>query len=539
MFSTKQNVLQLTSLMLKAGIREVVVCPGSRNIPLVHTFVASGMQCYEVTDERSAGFFALGLIEANGGMPVAVCCTSGSAVLNLAPAVSEAYYRSLPLLVVTADRPQRWIGQMDGQTMNQPLAFTSCIRKVVSLPEIADVNNEEDVWYCNRLINEAFVELQKTHGPVHINVPISEPMFDFSAPSLPDERLVEYSPSDDTFTLSHSMKEVWEKAENPMLIVGQLSPEEACSIAPFIARLAESGCVVLAETLSNLHLYSDCTSVITDFEDVFCADVEVPAPDLVITIGGHIVSKRLKQYLRSHRPAAHWHQSALGELSDLFMCNTVLVQASVLAFASSLADEASAKQSSYADVWKDMTRKLEGNSAANPSKELSCIKEVLSGINETWALQVANSTMIRMVNRLLHTPNPVYCNRGINGIEGSISAAVGYWAGSQRPTVVLTGDLSFFYDQNALWNAFVKNPKAPLRIVIVNNGCGDIFHHLPGLDSPALEQYISASHSTTAEGIALECGARYAAVKNLASLSSALPDFFAPASDVRILEVFI
>ena len=156
--------------MLKAHITQAVVCPGSRNAAIVHNLQAAGIECYEVTDERSAGFFAIGLIEANGGKPVAVCVTSGSAVLNLSPAVSEAYYRMFPLLIITADRPPQWIGQMDGQTLLQSNAYGQMVAKSVSLPE---PTNAEERWYCNRLINEAFIALQQTHRPVQINVPIT------------------------------------------------------------------------------------------------------------------------------------------------------------------------------------------------------------------------------------------------------------------------------------------------------------------------------------------------------------------------------
>lgn len=527
MFSTKNNVLQLTSLMLKSGITEVVVCPGSRNIPLVHTFVASGMKCYEVTDERSAAFFALGLIEANGGRPVAVCCTSGSAVLNLAPAVSEAYYRPLPLLVITADRPQRWIGQMDGQTMRQPLAFSSCIRKVVTLPEVQTLDSE-DSWHCNRLINEAFITLYRSAGPVHINVPISEPMFDFSAPTLPDERLIQYVPSNTTFSLTPDMKESWHNAATTMLIVGQLSPEEAHTLAPSILSIAKSGCIIIAETLSNLHTIPELTPYLaSNFEQVLAAEQPFPVPELIITLGGHIVSKRLKQYLRLHKPSAHWHISPLGEVADLFMSSTMLIHTTPTAFAEALATEKKEGKHSYEPLYTN-ERDIKGDIE---------IHTILSAIGPEWSLQVANSTMIRTVNRLLHTPNPVFCNRGINGIEGSISTAVGYWAGSHRPTLILTGDLSFFYDQNALWNTFVKHPEAPLRIVLLNNGCGDIFHHLPGLASPALDRYISASHNTTAEGAALQCGAHYTHTTSPETLNTVLPSFLSMENDVRILEI--
>lgn len=516
MYSTKQNVIQLTSLMLKAGITKVVVCPGSRNIPLVHNFVAVGMECYEVTDERSAGFFALGLIEANGGEPVAVCCTSGSAVLNLAPAVSEAYYHPLPLLVITADRPLRWINQMDGQTMIQPGAFANFIRKTVTLPE-------DDQWLCNRLINEAFIEQKKTNGPVHIDVPINEPFFDFSAESLPNERLIEYIKSSSAIQLPQSLQSTWQKAQHPMLIVGQLSPEEIAEYGQEFITLAKKGCTILAEHLSNLHTLPEAYNYINfSFDEQLRINGSIPQPDLIITLGGHIVSKRIKQYLRAHQPQTHIQVSQLGELADLFTCATTLIETDNKSFLIALNS-----------IPANFDNSLPNNDL--PTEE-HIINSILSHIDKEWTIQVANSTMVRTLIRHFRSTNPVFCNRGINGIEGSTSAAVGYWAGSHRPTLLLTGDLSFFYDQNALWNNFVKNPQAPLRIFILNNGCGDIFHHLPGLQTPALDQYISAHHTTTAQGIASQCHATYLVAHNEEELKNHLQSFMNKDNTVSILE---
>ena len=218
MFSTKPNIQQLTALLLKADVRQVVVCPGSRNAALVHNFQMAGLQCYEVTDERSAGFFAIGLMEANGGLPVAVCVTSGSAVLNLAPAVSEAYYRVLPLMVISADRPQRWVGQMDGQTLPQQDVFGQLSVKSVALPE---ADSDEELWHCNRLVNEALIEMRKTKRPVHINVPIAEPLFDFSSERLPEVRLMQWANgSDGKFLLTADMRQIWESTERVLILVG-------------------------------------------------------------------------------------------------------------------------------------------------------------------------------------------------------------------------------------------------------------------------------------------------------------------------------
>ena len=188
MYSTKENVNILTALLVKEGITKAVVCPGSRNSPIVHNLCACpDIECYPVTDERSAGFVALGMSLADNE-PVVVCVTSGSALLNVAPAAAEAFYQKRPLVIISADRPPQWIDQQDGQTLQQHRALEPNVRKSVTLPE---PHNDEERWYCNRLVNEALNALHLNGGgPVHINVPITEPLFDYDVMQLPDERRI-------------------------------------------------------------------------------------------------------------------------------------------------------------------------------------------------------------------------------------------------------------------------------------------------------------------------------------------------------------
>ena len=215
MYSDKEQVNILTSLLVASGVRHAVVCPGSRNAPIVHNLnECPQMQCYPVTDERSAGFYALGMSQCLK-QPVVVCVTSGTALLNLAPAVAEAYYQHAPLVVISADRPPQWIDQLDGQTLPQPDALGRFVRKAVSLPEPL---NEEQRWYCNRLVNEA---LMVKHGPVHINVPITEPLFNFTVEKLPEERKIEFIAADiPGHVLSHVCR-MFMQSKRPMLIAGQ------------------------------------------------------------------------------------------------------------------------------------------------------------------------------------------------------------------------------------------------------------------------------------------------------------------------------
>lgn len=530
MFSSKVNLLQLTALMLEASIDKVVVCPGSRNAAIVHTFKEAGLDCYEVTDERSAGFFALGLVEANGGKPVAVCCTSGSAVVNLAPAVVEAYYRPLPLFVVTADRPAMWIGQMDGQTMVQPNVFEKYVAHSVTLPEPRD---DEEQWYCNRLINEALLAMNKTGRPVHVNVPLTEPLFDFTAESLPCQRLVKHVRPSNIEPQSIDL-DIKSQYRRKMIVVGQLTPEVARRCCPMLDALAHSGWVVLAEALSNLHIAPSLReAVVGNFDDILAADTPRIAPELLVTMGGHIVSKRLKAYLRTNKASVHYHVSPNGELADTYQSMTHLVETDEATMLKALCDvDGGEKDEEFISQWQCKTEQ----------ESMPLLETLFAKLSDKWVLHIGNSSVLRKVQRVFRGANEVYCNRGINGIEGSVSLAVGYWAGSKRPTMLVVGDLSFFYDQNGLWNKYVAKGEGntPLRILIINNGGGQIFYGLKGLKaSPYLDESIAASHKTSAEGIAKECGCSYLSASNEKEYERAIGELVDMTNrGVMILEVF-
>ena len=287
-------ITQLLSLMKCYGIKHVVVCPGSRNAPLVHAF-ASRPDCFTVhpiTDERSAGFVAIGMADAMQA-PVAVCVTSGSAVLNVAPAVSEAYYRRVPLLVISADRPPQWIGQMDGQTLPQNGCFGSLARSY-QLP--SDGNDAK--WWRNRLINEALNAL-KCCRPVHINVPLAEPLFNFPSPDSyidNDERVVKFE-RDDNVQLSQCAKNEWISARRRMIVVGQHYPCD--ELRKLTQEIKQRGlAVIMAESLSNLS-----NSSISNNYGTYTND---DAPDFVLYLGGHVIMKQLKKYLRTSSVPTIW-----------------------------------------------------------------------------------------------------------------------------------------------------------------------------------------------------------------------------------------
>lgn len=533
MYSDKKNVLQLVALLRAHGIRRAVLCPGSRNVPLVQAFATcEDFECFSVTDERSAGFFAVGLA-LHVQAPVVVCCTSGSALLNLHPAVCEAFYRRVPLVVVSADRPAAWIGQMDGQTLPQPGVFGGLVRKAVNLPE---VRTGEDEWYANRLVNEALLEVDHHgYGPVHINVPLSEPLFQFTAEALPSvRRMVRRDMSDEGRTLSFFLKEELPKYRRVLVVSGQMSSDEAAGVA---ACLSGSRVAWLAEVLGNCSSASDA---VRGFDALLYAareeDLQALRPDLVITVGGHVVSKRLKQFLRHTPSLVHWHVSPDGLPADLFYALTTVVEASPADFFRLFFRPEALPSGAYAQLWHESCARL-----ASPEtgySEMYAVRRVLEALPPHAVLHLANSSVVRLAE-LCRLPEgvEVQCNRGVNGIEGSVSAAVGYAAVSDRMNFLLVGDLSFFYDMNALWNGHIRSN---LRIVVLNNGGGAIFHALPGLDMAGdTRHFVTASHGASAAGWAESQGFTYLQATDTVSLLAAFDDLLDETATAPVLlEVF-
>lgn len=535
MYSDKLNINILTSLLVAHGIHHAVVCPGSRNAPIVHNLCeCPDIQCESVTDERSATFIALGMIQALNE-PVVVCVTSGSALLNTLPGVAEAFYQHLPLIIVSADRPASMIDQLQGQTLPQPDALGRFVKKAVSLPE---PHNETECWYCNRLVNEALIAMhQHGSGPVHINVPITEPLFNFTTPSLPDERVVKCAPLKIAFNSLESLAWDFFYAKKPMLVIGQLPYSVVSEEKDELSGLKEHF-VVLQEKLSDdsdtpCHFDEALTEIMGD---------ESYYPDFVIYIGDTFVSKRLKRYLQSFTPNRTVVVSESGHLTDVTMHATELVECSARDILEALWKVngmcLDVPSPNYYSLWRDLLLKYkQACDNFHPHySQLLAVKEFHTIVNQQscW-LQYANSSAVRLGQ--LFSTHYIYVNRGVNGIEGSLSTAVGFASIKEEPVYSVIGDLSFFYDQNALWNNIDKHN---LRILLLNNGCGGIFHQLPGLDrSRYRDGYIAASHNTSAKGICMETHVDYMAVTGPDGLTEGISWLTDSSNNgPRLLEVF-
>ena len=535
-FSDKKNILQLVALLKAHGVRNIVCCPGSRNTPLLQTLHAEGFfQCHAVTDERSGAFFALGLA-LHGGKPTAICCTSGSALLNIHPAVAEAFYQQVPLVVISADRPAAWIGQMDGQTLPQPGVFGALVKCSVQLPEI---HTAEEEWHCNRLINEALLALHHHgKGPVHINVPIAEPLFQFTTEKLPEVRVITRYQGLTVYDRQYDeLIARLNSYSKRMVIAGQMSL--IYLFEKKICKLLYKHFTWLTEHIGNRIVPG---LPIKNFDALLYAlpeaEQEQLKPELVITYGGHIVSKRLKTYLRNHPPKEHWHVSLDGEVVDTFGCLTTVIEMDPFEFLEKIAYLLENRQVEYPKGWEYRSKRI-----PEPQfdySEMAAVGALLHALPAESALHLANSSAVRYA-QLYTLPDSVEvcCNRGVNGIEGSLSTAMGYALASARLNFVVIGDLSFFYDMNALWN---RNLRSNLRILLLNNGSGEIFQSLPGLQlSETAHQLVTGQHQTSANGWAEERGFHYQAVHNAEELAVALPPFTqteTASTQPMLIEVF-
>ncbi len=531
MYSSKQTILETVALLKAHDVKCLVISPGSRNAPLIQSFISDPFfTCYSVLDERSASYVAIGLIHQLR-KPIALCCTSGSAVLNYGPAIAEACYQHLPLVILSADRTPAWINQLDGQTIPQTDLFPSLLKKTVQLPEVVDA---ETRWHCNRLINEALLVCrQNGGGPVQLNIPIAEPLFDFGVKDLPHVRKITQSPSTEAY-FTESMASTWHTSKKRLIVVGQLPNQ------PELERVLESlvldtDCVVLCEHLSNLD--SDC--FIRNFDALLgFSDEHTRAqllPDLLITLGGHLVSKLLRKWLRSNPSFTHWHISPDNTMPDTFQGLSDRIEGEPSAFLHQLNVSVKKEtETAFSSMWKRFSSAIPVPSTHLPFSDVVATGLFLDRLPRESTLFVANSSPVRNIH-LFHKPSidKIVCNRGTNGIEGSVSTAIGLSLSTDKPAFALMGDLSFFHDLSGLWSTYGLSN---LRILLINNGGGGIFHQLEGLDlSPSLEAYVAANHNRSAEKWVESAGLIYLKATNLTELNEQLTVFMRSNSESGIV----
>ena len=541
-YSNKENVGIMTALLVAHGVRHAVVCSGSRNAPIVHNLNACGsISCHAVTDERSAAFCAMGIAQADGS-PVVVCVTSGTALLNLAPAIAEAQCQHLPVVVVAGDLPEAFQGQLDGQNIPQGNALGSFVGCSVTIGEPRD---DEERRMVGRRVSEALnVCCGRERQPVLVNVPLSEPLFGFSSTSLPAVGPIRVYEASEAAPVPSEFLDRLAVACRPMVVFGQTQPyDEPVAALPALAERF----VVLSEATSAV--VRPCP-----YDEVLADESKWPSlePDFVLHIGGDIVSKRVKMLIRRAQGADVWRISPTARIADTFMrLRGLLVgdewktlRSIDRALAGRQCAEVSPDVRRYKALWEaEMTtvmRTVEERPIAftveGTVRLLHQELEQRSGLAGASGAVVhyANSTPIRLANTF--SKQYVYCNRGVSGIDGSVSTAAGYSLATESLVVCVTGDLSFFYDCNALWNAGLRGN---LRILLLNNGCGGIFGKLPGLSaSPAYGAYIAARHEATARGLCEAYSAAYREAQDLEELRRGVEWLLQSGGDrPKVLEV--
>jgi 2-succinyl-5-enolpyruvyl-6-hydroxy-3-cyclohexene-1-carboxylate synthase len=540
MTSDKKNVSLLADIFVKKGLSDIVFSPGSRNAPFVLAFAGrSDVRSLRIVDERSAGFYALGMAQQSG-RAVAVACTSGSAVLNYAPAIAEAYYQKIPLLVLTADRPLEMIDKGDGQTIRQKDVYQNYIKKSFELPLALD--DPSIFQIAEQVINKAIDETQYPEpGPVHINVPFREPLYKTTTEKI-EGRVIDTreTPAIPDHAELKKRLEIWNASKQILLIAGQMMPDPMLNKRlSALARL--DNVVVLTETTSNMHdaQFIDCIdNVVSTIKEEESSQFQ---PDLIVSFGGHVVSKMIKRFLRLNPPREHWHISLSGEEMDTYFALSWFAPLRPAEFFKAISRGITNSDSTYAKKWsarKDqVTQKREEFLNSIPFSDMQVFGELLQSIPPDSIMHLGNSTPVRYAQLFGADPGYVYCsNRGVSGIDGQVSTAAGYALDSSKLNTMVTGDLGFFYDSNALMNHHLTGN---LKIIVINNGGGGIFRFIPGPDeSPFLEEFFEVRHDWRAEDIARAFGISYRKAEDMASLQKELPLFYGKSDRPAILEVF-
>ncbi len=518
------NTAVLAADILKAlGVEDVVLCPGSRNAPLIQAFGQyDELRKYSIVDERSAGFFALGL-SLQTKKPTVLVSTSGTAVLNFAPAIAESYYQKVPLLILTADRPDYLIDQGDGQSMHQQNVYRNYILHGFQLSH--RLATKEDLAFAQRTLNQAYTVSMLSPGPVHINMPFEEPFY--LPPAFPQSeniRLIRQLPvhSRPDEEAMNPLRQQWRNARRKMIILGQ--GEYSASLRTKLEKLSAQGCVFISETLSGMQLKNSISGVDKVLAAISEEEKDDFSPDILITTGGAVVSKKIKSFLREAPSYEHWHVDKAATFTDTFFHLSMLIPLDPEDFLDSLAYDAG-NDTSFQEKWLMRKRKTEQIhqdfvQSLNWS-DFYVFEHLFPNIPEDFLLHLGNSTVVRyaqLFEAARHFRS--FSNRGTSGIDGSLSTAAGYASLSKAKNLMITGDLSFFYDSNAL---MIKNLPSNLKIILINNQGGNIFRFIPGPDTTGfLEEFFEAKHSFRADKICQAFGLGYFSASDEREFQTAL-----------------
>ncbi|MCG9792597.1 2-succinyl-5-enolpyruvyl-6-hydroxy-3-cyclohexene-1-carboxylic-acid synthase [Flavobacterium algicola] len=524
----------IIELCLAKGVTQIIISPGSRNAPLTIGFVNNpNFKCFSIADERCAAFFALGIAQQTG-KAVAVVCTSGSALLNYYPAFSEAFYSQIPFVVISADRPQSKIDIGDGQTIRQENVYKNHSLYNANLTEQSSLENDLKI---NAAIDTALFQ----KGPVHINAPFEEPLYETVEDLSVAVKVTSFE--NEPFEIEEAVLDekakIWNNSSKKLVLVGVNGPNQIDEkIIEFLAK--DPSVIVMTETTSNLHhpnFISNIDTIITPFTVNDFVDFQ---PEILITFGGMIVSKRVKAFLRKYKPQHHWHidsfraYDTFGSLThhfiqdpNTFFNNFIpLIKKVESTYFSKIAKVVLVRAQRTDDYLKKIT-----------FSDFVAFDKVMTNLPHNSQLQISNSSAIRYAQLIAIDPSiEVFCNRGTSGIDGSTSTAIGAALVNGKQTTLITGDISFLYDSNALWNNYMM---PNFKIVIINNGGGGIFRILPGhQESPVFNTFFETSHQLTAEHLSRMYDLEYYSSFDSDDLELTLPRFFRENDKPAILEIF-
>ncbi|MDI9876000.1 2-succinyl-5-enolpyruvyl-6-hydroxy-3-cyclohexene-1-carboxylic-acid synthase [Flectobacillus rivi] len=544
-----QPIINIAEILVTKNVTDAIISPGSRNAPLTIALARHPqINALSVSDERSAAFIAMGMAQVKN-KPVAICCTSGSAAYNYAPAVAEAFFQEIPLIVFTADRPTEWIHQHDGQTIYQENIYGKHVK--ASYQVGADYSHPDARWHIERVMNEA-INTANTFpkGPVHINIPLREPFYPSAEEQVVFERPRNIRQHSSKASLS---QETWEELldqiddySKVMVIAGQdaTNPEVNQALKGL---QEEFGFVVVGDLIANTkgEFIANHDLYLGQLDDSY-------APELLITFGKSVISKSLKQYIRKHKPEAHWHVQSSTHVIDTYQSLTDIVSIAPEDFfkellesldlrAYKMGDEE--KSFEYQEQWFNLERKSSRYihqvlSSTDTWNEFTTYYKVMENIPAGSQLHLANSMAVRYAN-YLHLPNidevEIFANRGTSGIDGCVSTAVGAALATEAQVYLLVGDVAFFYDRNALWNNFLPSN---LTIFLENNSGGGIFRMIDGpSQQPELEPFFETAQKMTAKLTAEESNMEYLSATNFEQLENILTTIPQKSTGARLFEI--
>lgn len=542
MISDKKAIQQLAAIMLKKEITDIVISPGSRNAPIINTLAGSGkFSCYSVVDERSAAFFALGMA-IRTGKTIALSCTSGTAALNYAPAVAEAFYQKVPLLILTADRPVEWTDQADSQTIRQRNIFGNYIKKSFELPQ--HITTYDDLWHANRIANEAVNACRfPVCGPVQINLPFTEPLYALEDSDLAEVRIINHYAQNPSLSGDQikTITGIINHSEKVMLLAGQAMKNPALDmLMDKVSELPQT--ILLSETNSNLENENGIVSIDKVLATLDDGEESDYWPNVLITFGNAIVSKRIKAFLRKTTNLEHIHINPDTDHPDTFQNLRHSVFMDAENFFREIIPFLKPTSSNFQKLWIAKRDYANGRHKkfieSCAYSDLAVFEKIFQHLPSTCDLHLANSSPVRYGQLFNHHKEIAhFSNRGTSGIDGCTSTAAGAAFASKKLTVLVTGDLSFYYDSNGLWNPYLE-PK--LRIIVINNGGGNIFRIIPGpAETEHLEKFYETKHLEKTEGFAKTFGLEYFHACSINEVEENLTKFFNEKSEKpALLEIF-